>query len=113
MKIKKRNIKKKENFPNWYLGFRIMDLAESKFLSKKETKAFIEKRFAEVANVEDKLEAYYDTYDFRKECKLLDHDFVVHGGSDYDWMLVEYKGEKYVINDRWNTVTCYENTLIR
>ena len=108
-----KSLKAKENFLNWYLGYSLEGMPDCYFLSVSETEALIKKRFAEVTNVEDKLEAYYDTYDFRKECKLLDHDFVVHGGSDYDWMLVEYKGEKYVINDRWNTVTCYENTLIR
>ena len=106
-----KSLKAKENFLNWYLGYGIKDLAESRFLSTKETKALINKKFSEIENLEDKLEAYYDTYDFRKECVMLDHDFADASGSSYDLMLVEYRGKKYEINDRRNTVTRYENTL--
>ena len=105
----KKSLREKVNFLNWYLGFRIMDLAESKFLSKKETRALIDKRFSEVENLEAKLEAYNDTHDFRKECVILEHGYADACGSNYDYMLVEYKGEKYIINDRMNTVTLYKN----
>ena len=109
MKIK--SLKEKENFLNWYLGYRIKDFAESKFLSDNETNALIEKRYSEVTNLENELEAYNDTYAFRKECVMLDHDFADASGSNYDLMLVEYRGKKYEINDRRNTVTRYENTF--
>ena len=89
-----------------------MDLAESKFLSKKETRALIDKRFSEVENIEDKLEAYNDTYDFRKDCVMLEHDYADACGSNYDYMLVEYKGEKYIINDRRHTVTLCKNKFL-
>ena len=108
-----KSLKAKENFLNWYLGYGIKELAESKFLSDSETKALIEKEFSEVADLETELEAYYDTYAFRKECVMLEHDFADASGSNYDYMLVEYRGKKYVINDRRNTVTPYEKTLIR
>ena len=106
-----KSIKEKTEFLDWYLGYGIKDLAESRFLSTKETEALINKKFSEIENLEDKLGAYYDTYDFRKECVMLDHDFADASGSNYDWMLVEYRGKKYEINDRRNTVTRYENTF--
>ena len=108
-----KSLKAKENFLNWYLGYGIKELAESRFLSMSETKALIEKEFSEVADLENELEAYNDIYDFRKECVMLDHDYADACGSNYDWMLVEYKGEKYVINEQRSTVTPYTKTLIR
>jgi len=106
-----KSLKGKENFLNWYLGYGIKELAESRFLSMSETKALIEKEFSEVADLENELEAYNDTYDFRKECVMLEHGYADASGSNYDWMLVEYRGKKYEINDRRNTVTRYENTF--
>ena len=106
-----KSLKGKENFLNWYLGYGIEDLADSRFLSDSETNALIEKKYSEVANLENELEAYNDTYAFRKECVMLEHGYADASGSNYDWMLVEYRGKKYEINDRRNTVTRYENTF--
>ena len=111
--MKRKNLREKVHFLNWYLGFRIMELKESRFLSISEIEALIEKKISEVANLENELEAYNDTYDFRKECVMLEHGYADASGSNYDYMLVEYRGKKYVINDRRNTVTRYEKTLIR
>ena len=108
-----KSLKEKENFLNWYLGYRIEDFAESKFLSDSETNALIEKKYSEIANLENELEAYNDTYDFRKECVMLDHDYADACGSNYDWMLVKYRGKKYVINEQRGTVMPYIKTLIR
>ena len=108
-----KSLKAKENFLNWYLDYSIESYAESRFLSDKERNELINKEFSEVANLENELEAYNDTYAFRKECVMLEHDFADASGSNYDYMLVEYRGKKYVINDRRNTVTPYEKTLIR
>ena len=109
--MKRKNWREKVHFLNWYLGFRIMELKESRFLSISESKALIEKKISEVANLENELEAYNDTYAFRKECVMLEHGYADASGSNYDWMLVEYRGKKYEINDRRNTVTRYENTF--
>ena len=108
-----KSLKEKTRFLNWYLGYGILELAESRFLSTEETKELINREFSEVENLENELEAYNDTYDFRKECVMLEHDFADASGSNYDLMLVEYRGKKYVINDRINTVTPFENTKIR
>jgi len=106
-----KSIKEKTRFLDWYLGYGILELAESRFLSANETKELINREFSEVENLENELEAYNDTYAFRKECVMLDHDFADASGSNYDLMLVEYRGKKYEINDRRNTVTRYENTF--
>ena len=90
-----------------------MDLAESRYMSEKEAKTLIEKEFSDVKNLKTELEAYYDTYAFMKESVMLEHDYAGACGSNYDLMLVEYRGKKYVINDRINTVTPFENTKIR
>ena len=106
-----KSLKAKENFLNWYLDYSIESFAKSRFLSAKERNELINKKFSEVKNLKDKLEAYNDTYAFRKECVMLEHDFADASGSNYDYMLVEYRGKKYEINDRRNTVTRYENTF--
>ena len=108
-----KSLKEKENFLNWYLGYRIEDFAESKFLSDSETNALIEKKYSEVANLENELEAYNDTYDFRKECVILDDDYADVCGSSYGWMLVKYRGKKYEINDIMNMVIRHENSRKR
>ena len=108
-----KSIKEKTRFLDWYLGYGILELAESRFLSTMETEALIEKEFSEVADLENELEAYNDTYAFRKECVMLDHDFADASGSNYDYMLVEYRGKKYEINERMNTVIRHENSQKR
>ena len=108
----KKSLREKIDFLNWYLRYRIEDFAESEFLSISETNALIEKKYSEIENIEDKLEAYNNTYAFRQECVILKQDYVNAYGLNYDRMLVEYKGKKYVINDLRNTVTLYKNKFL-
>ena len=102
------SMEEKINFLNWYLGFKITDLAECKSLSIKETEELIEKRFSEVENLENELEAYNDTYAFRKESVMLEHDYPDLNGYSYDRTIVEYKGKKYKIKGQIGTVTKYD-----
>jgi hypothetical protein len=76
-------------------------------MSFTEKKKEIEKQFSEIENVDDLLEVFNDTETFRKEMKVLEHGFAAIAGSNWDKMLVSFRGQEYVINDRNHTIEKY------
>lgn len=69
---------------------------------------YINNEFSQLENVENLIEALDDTSVFRNEMDVLEHGFATATGSNYDKMVVEFRGEKYVINDREHWVQVYD-----
>jgi len=103
--MKKLNLKEKENFLNWY-SEKYFDF-ETRFLNKKEKKEEIKKQFAEIKNLKDLLEIYFDTYIFRKEMQILEHGFGAVTGNNWDKKIVMFRGVKVVINDKYHTISLF------
>lgn len=103
--MKTLTLKKQESFLNWntegYFAY------ETQYLSLKAKRAEIRKQFKETKDLKDLLEAFNDSLIFRSEMKMLEHGYATATGSNYDKMVVEFRGVKYVINDRENYVVKY------
>jgi hypothetical protein len=103
--MKTLTLKKQESFLNW--NTEGLFSYETQHMSLKERRKEIRTQFSKVENVADLLEAYNDTFIFRNEMKILEHGYATASGSNYDKMVVEFRGKKYVINDRENYVVKY------
>ena len=100
--MKNLTLKTKESFLNWNTeGFFYY---ETEHMSFTEKKAEIKKQFSEIENIENLMEAFNDTEIFRNEMEVLEHGYATATGSNYDKMVVVFRNEKYVINDRANFV---------
>lgn len=103
--MKNLTLKTKESFLNWntenYFAY------ETQYMSLKEKRAEIKKQFAEIENIDNLMEAFNDTDVFRNEIEVLEHGYATATGSNYDKMVVLFRGIKYVINDRENYVVKY------
>ena len=100
--MKNLTLKTKERFLNWitFGYFRY----ETQNMSLKEKRTEIEKQFYKIENIENLLEAFNDTEIFRNEMEVLEHGYATATGSNWDKMVVVFRVEKYVINDRENLV---------
>ena len=100
--MKNLTLKTKESFLNWntenYFAY------ETQYKSLKGKRAEIKKQFSETENIENLMEAFNDTEIFRNEMEVLEHGYATATGSNYDKMVVVFRNEKYVINDRENFV---------
>ena len=100
--MKTLTLKTKERFLNWntegYFAY------ETQYMSFTEKKVEIKKQFSETENIENLMEAFNDTKIFRDEMGVLEHGYATATGGNYDKMVVVFRGEKYVINDRENFV---------
>jgi len=103
--MKNLTLKTKERFLNWntenYFAY------ETQYMSLKEKRAEIKKQFSEIENIEDLMEAFNDTENFRNEMEVFEHGYATATGSNWDKMVVGFRGVKYVINDRENFVVKY------
>lgn len=106
--MKTLTLKKKEALLNWntkgWFDF------NTKSLSVKNKRDEIRSEFSKIGNVDDLLEAFNNTSRFRSEMKVIEHGYATATGSNYDKMIIEFRGEKYVINDRKNSVQKYDGT---
>lgn len=100
--MKKLTLKTKESFLNWntegYFAY------ETQYMSLTEKRTEIKKQFSETENIENLMEAFNNTEIFRNEMEVLEHGYATATGSNWDKMVVVFRGEKYVINDRENFV---------
>lgn len=103
--MKTLTLKKQESFLNW--NTEGLFAHETQYMSLKHKREEIRSQFSKTENVADLLEAYNDTSIFRSEMKMLEHDYATATGSNYDKMVVEFRGKKYVINDMENFVVKY------
>lgn len=103
--MKTLTLKKQESFLNW--NTEGLFAHEAQYMSLKEKREEIKNQFSKVENATDLLEAFNDTSIFRAEMKMLEHGYATATGSNYDKMVVEFRGKKYVINDRENYVVKY------
>jgi len=100
--MKTLTLKTKERFLTWNTeGF---FAHETQYMSFTEKKVEIKKQFSETENIENLMEVFNDTKIFRDEMEVLKHGYATATGSNYDKMVVVFRGEKYVINDRENSV---------
>lgn len=103
--MKTLTLKKQESFLNWNTeGF---FAHKTQYMSLKEKREEIRNQFSKVTNISELLEAFNDTSIFRAEMRILEHSYATVTGSNYDKMVVEFRGQKYVINDRENYVVKY------
>jgi hypothetical protein len=100
--MKNLTLKTKESFLNWNTEGCFAH--ETQYMSVTEKRAEIKKRFSETENIENLIEAFNDTEIFRNEMEVLEHGYATATGGNYDKMVVVFRSEKYVINDRANFV---------
>jgi len=100
--MKNLTLETKESFLNWNTEGYFAH--ETQYMSITEKRAEIKKQFSETENIEDLMEAFNDTEIFRNEMEVLEHGYATATGSNWDKMIVVFRGEKYVINDRENFV---------
>lgn len=98
-------LKTKESFLNWNTEC-VFD-CETQYMRLAEKRSEIKKQFSEIENIEDLMEAFNDTENFRNEMEVLEHGYATATGSNWDKMVVEFRGEKYVINDKQNHIVKY------
>lgn len=80
------------------------ELPKYERLTIKEYTAIVDKEIAKVENIEREFEAMTNSEVFRNEMKVLEHGFATATGSNWDKMIVEFRGEKYVIDDLRYTI---------
>ncbi len=103
--MKNLTLKSKESFLNWNTEGYFAH--ETQHMSLKEKREEIRNQFSKIGNTSDLLEAFNDTSIFREEIEVLEHGYATATGSNYDKMVVKFRGQKYVINDREGFVVKY------
>ena len=99
------NFKENQKFLNWYTE-NFFDFY-TRNMNKKEKKQELKKQLSMIKNINDLMQAFNDTETFRNEMNILEHGYATATGSNYDKMVVIFRGKKYVINDREHFVTIY------
>jgi len=75
--------------------------------TKKDYTRIVDGEILKLSNVDREFEAMTDTDLFRSEMEVIDHGFATATGSNWDKMIVKFRREMYVINDRNHSVVKY------
>ena len=75
--------------------------------SLREYTIIVDNEISKIKNIHNLIEAMTDSDIFRKEMNVLEHGFATATGSNWDKMVVEFRKEKFVINDRNMTVEIF------
>jgi hypothetical protein len=101
-------LKTRELFLNWYTAG--LFYFNTRYMSVKEKRNLIINQFAQIKNLSDLFEAYYDTSVFRSEMIIEEHGYSCATGSSFDKLLVSFRKEWYVVDDKHNFVARYNGS---